>query len=341
MAGPQIQSIDTEYKPWGGLAGIMTGEREAMQRAANLQGLEESQLGNIIKQIQASRELADYHDPRMEMLRQQGIMGKNQSDMAKGYTDVGTMESGVVAGNAKNRASASGSDIDNMINTLDLAVTGLESNMYGPATPQAIMSQLPPQLQQVVQQHGPQGLVKLSELLKQQRINSPKYLGEQELQNQKYTMESDIASRKSAADAARNAATNSTNLELERMRIDAGKYNKASTAKTVDQLLLQAKSPTQKAEILEQAYSVAVNNGDVEGAAEYQRRALEARQRAAEDNAARAAATNSVKIDLNQYGVKTNQPNAPAPIAGSKPAQQAAPKQYNYVPGKGLVPVSP
>ena len=70
---------------------------------------------------------------------------------------------------------------------------------------------------------------------------------------------------------------------LEQMRIDAGKYNKNKVATDVGSMLLKAKDPTQKAEILESAYYVALDNDDTESASKYLARAKEARQRAAED----------------------------------------------------------
>jgi len=93
----QIQGMDTEYKPWGGLAGIMAGNRESEIDAANLQSLQESQLGNAIKGVEAGRAVSDYNDPRMEALRQGGIMGKNQVDIAQGATAAGTQQSDMEA----------------------------------------------------------------------------------------------------------------------------------------------------------------------------------------------------------------------------------------------------
>ena len=100
----QIQGMETEYKPWGGLAGIMAGNREINTEAANLQTLQESQLGNAIKGVEAGRAVSDYNDPRMEALRQGGIMGRNQVDIAQGATAAGTQQSDMNAKIAENLA---------------------------------------------------------------------------------------------------------------------------------------------------------------------------------------------------------------------------------------------
>lgn len=227
----QMQGLETEMRPWGMTAGGILGARDVDMQGANLLALQDSILGNVIKGVDAGRAQSDYNNPEMEMLRQRGIMGKNQSDMAKGYTDSGTMESGVGATNAKNRAATSGSEIDMLMNVLDQSIAGLESNMYGAATPAAIMSQLPPQLQQVFKQHGPQGLVKLSELLKAQRMNTPQHLGGLETQREKFSMQENMNQDDRASSEKIHAANNATQLKVQQMQIDAGKYAQKNSDK--------------------------------------------------------------------------------------------------------------
>ena len=214
MAMPNIQGMDTEYKPWGGLAGIMTGERESLQHFANLQGMEESQLDNIVKQVAASRAANDFSDPRMEMLRQQGIMGDNMTKDAQGRLKQATLATDITAGNAKNQATQSGHEIDSMIDGMDQASAMIEAN--GPAGMAMVMQRMPPQLQQIMQQAGPQApqvLKKLSEMLKYQRSQTPKHIGEME--KEAFTQEGrfitedmkeqEANSRNNADNAARSA----------------------------------------------------------------------------------------------------------------------------------------
>lgn len=104
---------------------------------------------------------------------------------------------------------------------------------------------------------------------------------------------------------------------LEQMRIDAGKYNKNKVATDVGSMLLKANNPTQKAEILESAYYVALDNDDTESASKYLARAKEARQRAAEDaNNRRLGAPGAMYDPTQSVIVNKPSPTANAPIGG-------------------------
>lgn len=125
------------------------------------------------------------------------------------------------------------------------------------------------------------------------------------------------------------------NKDLEKMRIDAGKYDKkGSLAVSVDDRLYKAKSAAEKAEILESAYYAAQANGDVEEANKYAARALEARKRAAEDAANRGVAT--PRPDTAALGIPSVAgPAANAPIAGNNAGQAGTTKsgiKYRVVP---------
>ena len=111
---------------------------------------------------------------------------------------------------------------------------------------------------------------------------------------------------------------NKSAKEIEQLRINAGKYERKSFAMTISDRIMRAKTPIEKAEALEDAYATASLSGDTEAAAEYQRRAQEARLRAAEDARNRGAA--NPRADLNALGVETTAPpSANAPIGGSGP----------------------
>lgn len=112
-------------------------------------------------------------------------------------------------------------------------------------------------------------------------------------------------------------AQGQTQKDLEQMRIDAGKYNKNKVATDVGSMLLKAKDPTQKAEILESAYYVALDNDDNESASKYLARAKEARQRAAEDaNNRRLGAPGAMYDPTQSVIVNKPSPTANAPIGG-------------------------
>ena len=105
---------------------------------------------------------------------------------------------------------------------------------------------------------------------------------------------------------------------LEQLRIDAGKYNKNKVATDVGSMLLKANNPTQKAEILESAYYVALDNNDNESASKYLARAKEARQRAAEDAKNRSVGAPGAMYDPTQSVIVNKpSPTANAPIGGS------------------------
>jgi hypothetical protein len=114
---------------------------------------------------------------------------------------------------------------------------------------------------------------------------------------------------------------NSTQRDLERMRIEAGKYDKKKTSVNVEQRLLMARSAAEKAEVLEQAYQVALAADDTEGAQTYARRAVEARKRAAEDASNRGLATPGVDAASVAGVAAKARPDAVAPIAGGEGAQ--------------------
>jgi hypothetical protein len=112
--------------------------------------------------------------------------------------------------------------------------------------------------------------------------------------------------------------TGNTQRDLEQMRIDSGKYNKNKVATDVGSMLLKANNPTQKAEILESAYYVALDNDDTESASKYLARAKEARQRAAEDAKNRSVGAPGAMYDPTQSVIVNKpSPTANAPIGGS------------------------
>jgi len=112
---------------------------------------------------------------------------------------------------------------------------------------------------------------------------------------------------------------------LEQMRVDAGKYNKNKVATDVNSSLLKVRNAQQAAEILESAYYAADAAGDTAMAEQYKQRALQARQRAAEDAQNRAigapgivpsALDGSINIQ-NKPGTSANAPIAGGPALGT------------------------
>lgn len=126
----QIQGLDTEYKPWGGLAGIMTGVREADTEAANLLALQESQLGNVVKARDAAFAQDEMGNQELRNSRMQGMIGDSQVKTAAGRTAMGTQESDMQAKIAENLAKVPKAQVEQALATThqqNLGLMGLAS----------------------------------------------------------------------------------------------------------------------------------------------------------------------------------------------------------------------
>ena len=243
MTMPMIQGQDTEYKPWGGLAGIMTGEREGLQHFANLQGLEESQLSNILKRVEASRAANDFNNPEVERWRQAKLMGEGMQQDAVGRLKQGTLNSDISAGNQKNQS-------DTMENQAKAFMMESDMIMSIPEGLAGVGAQLSPQMQQLAQQVGgidrlKQVLPRLNEMLKQRLSQTPKFLGEKELENIKF-------GHRVSADSAQQTQKHSN--DMERVRFEAGARaaqarEHDATLKAIEQ---SRKSDAEKIQSLEQ-----------------------------------------------------------------------------------------
>lgn len=129
-------------------------------------------------------------------------------------------------------------------------------------------------------------------------------------------------------------------VNLERTRAELGKYNRGTTATTVDQQLAKARNALQAAEILENAYYVAVENNDMAAAARYKERAINARQRAAEDASNRAMGAPGVGLNAQGQFSEKARPEAVAPIAGGNSGNPRANVNPQLPPGAKQVGTS-
>lgn len=258
MAVPQMQGLDTLYKPWGMTAGGMVGRRETDMEAADLLNLEEGMLGNVIKQVEASRAANDFNDPRMEMLRQQGIMGDNMTKDATGRLKQGTLTTDISSGNAKNTAAQSGDELKNMLNVLDGSIAMIQAN--GPAGMAMAMQRMPPELQKIVEQAGPNGpgvLMKMSEMLKAQLAQTPAHMGAMELEDRKSENDFIIKDNSEMEANKRNDADNaarSSDIAQRRAEVTA---RKEETDKRLleDQITRRLAYNKDKLKLLQQEFS--------------------------------------------------------------------------------------
>lgn len=122
------------------------------------------------------------------------------------------------------------------------------------------------------------------------------------------------------------AGHDATNLAIARERAAARGGQGGSLDAKIEVEIAKAKTPREKAEKLEDASFRAMKAGDEDKAKEYAMRAVQARQRAAEDYTNQGRAT--PRMDPASLGMQTTPaPTAEAPIgAGNAPA---APKQHS------------
>jgi len=147
-------------------------------------------------------------------------------------------------------------------------------------------------------------------------------------QNRQYRQAMDVAEVQRKSHMAGIGAQIQGQKDLEQMRIDAGKYNRNKVATDVNSALLKVRNAQQAAELLETAYYTAEAANDMKMAEQYKQRALQARQRAAEDAANRAAgAPGTMGVSVPGGGIEIqNKPPAAAtaPIAGGPALGTAA-----------------
>lgn len=243
MAVPGMQGLDTLYKPWGMTAGGMVGRRETDMEAADLLNLEEGMLGNVIKQVEASRAANDFSNPEMERWRQAKLMGEGMQQDALGRLKQGTLNTDISAGNQKNQT-------DTLENQAKAWMTESDMIMSLPDGLAGVGAQLSPQMQQLAQQVGgidrlKQVLPRFNEMLKQRLSQTPKFLGEKEMENIKF-------GNRISADSAQQTQKHTNDMERVRFEAtahDARQKEHDANLKAIEQ---SRRSDAEKIQSLEQ-----------------------------------------------------------------------------------------
>jgi hypothetical protein len=124
----QIQGMDTEYKPWGLTAGAMVGERQADTDAANLLALQESQLGNILKQRDAMEAQAQMQNPEWLKWKLAGQMGEGMSKGATGTFDQGVLQDKMASSIADFQAKRGTDELTKVANSLQMIKIASQEN---------------------------------------------------------------------------------------------------------------------------------------------------------------------------------------------------------------------
>lgn len=145
-----MQTMDMEYKPWGGLAGVYSGIQSSQMDQSNQNKLAMQGLENVIKGVQAGRDVADFSDPEQEMWRQRKLKGEGMQAYTKGMLDYGTMDASLKQKLQELRNKTDAGEMQQTIDGLQKFVMQATSN--GPAGLAVAIESLPPEYKQIVNQ---------------------------------------------------------------------------------------------------------------------------------------------------------------------------------------------
>lgn len=301
-------------------AASMAGEREGTalgldqltaqkEREAILKAQEENRQAQIMNPLAAQfkqREIAE-KDAQLPGLAATSRIKGTEAEIADA-----TKEGTIGKTNSDNDLAVQGNKLKEMANRQQMANQIVSQIIaQGPVAGEAYRRQLEAQNPEVARMLGgiPTNQLQAAQAHANEWLNKQTAAYQQAMATAQMQKDSHIKGAQISAGAM---------LEGKRMEIAAGKFDKkGSLSIAVDDRLYKAKTPIEKAEILESAYHAAQDNGDNESAAKYAVRALEARKRAAED--AQNRGLGKPGADLGALGITpTAPPAANAPIAGNK-----------------------
>lgn len=302
-------------------AASMAGEREGTalgldqltaqkEREAILKAQEENRQAQIMNPLNALYRQGEVNKQGAEL---PGVQAKSRLEGINADIAGETKASTVGKTNSDNDLAVQGNKLKEMATRQQMANQIVSQIMaQGPVAGEAYRRQLEAQNPEVARMLGgiPTNQLQAAQAHANEWLNKQTAAYQQAMATAQMQKDSHIQGARISANAL---------LEGKRMDIDAGKFDKkGSLSIAVDDRLYKAKTPIEKAEILESAYHAAQDNGDNESAAKYAVRALEARKRAAED--AQNRGLGKPAADLGALGITpTAPPAANAPIAGNKP----------------------
>lgn len=258
-----METIATDFKPFGMLGGMYAGQNAANAQAMNNQAMEKTALEQLVKQRDAAFAQDEMNNPEVRAMRLQGMIGKDQSAVAAGALAKATNESDIKAKIAENVAKIPKAELEaqmaqhtgefNALRMLDMA--GESSGYQGLDFDQKLMQigqkvGMPQQELQKFMQSPPQqrGAMLKSRLGKLEQILTltPKVLQEMAKQNNQadnteFTAE---GNRQSAEDiAAANNASRSADRAAAREDRAANKESSEAMRKEAE---LTRRMDTQK-----------------------------------------------------------------------------------------------
>lgn len=321
----QIQGMDLDYKPWGGLAGIMAGDREAETEAANLLALQESQLGNIVKQRDASFAQDEMNNQELRSGRIQGMIGDAQVKTAAGLTAKGTQDADMRSQIAEKLAKIPKAQVEEALSKTHLQTQGLmalaqslgdgdTSNLNFTLKAQEMAPKLgmsPQELQQLLQNpkllnsriaQNQERLTMVPEVLREV------YKKDREYENQEIIHQGDRESRERVA-AAEIAGRDA----IEAAGITAGKYDRSGRSGVSITTIFAKMTPEARLGAVQKALTTGIDpetNEPMTEVAKLGYQSMYEQDKRTVD--AKNTAKGANKVDLNQAGVQAT----PTPSVG-------------------------
>lgn len=248
-----IQTIDTDYKPWGGLAGYYNSIVNDAIQQSNQNALERQTLENVVRKKDAAVAKNQMNSPEWMDWNLRGDIGKYKSSDASGRLDQGVVDSRIATTNQENKNKLEYGVMEEHATKLDNLRFALESE--NPAALAQTMQTLDPtdqqKLAELVRTQGAQGareyLRRTSESIRQSlalnagtrgKLMEEGLRGENQVRNTKEAARGHMAT---TIQQGKNA------LELENQQALHGKYAKA--VKTAESMFGKLDYKVQLAEI--------------------------------------------------------------------------------------------
>ena len=118
-----MQTIDMEYKPWGGLAGMYHGIQSSQIEQSNEQALERQSLENIVKQKEAALAQDEMNNQGYRDWRMKGMIGDNQKKSAEGQEALEVVSSKIAKQISENKSAEQLAHMTNVARTLEQGLT--------------------------------------------------------------------------------------------------------------------------------------------------------------------------------------------------------------------------
>lgn len=242
-----MENIDLDYKPWGGLAGVLAGQQQTMADNLNRAQLQQNTLNNIVKQRDAALAQDQTDSDQFRQAALQGAIGTNQSLAAKGQFDMSTLDARTKQAIAEGYSNADKATVEKERVGIDRFISAYEGSNGNPVMALDAISD--PQMKQyaagIIQKMGPDGAYNLAKQMRnvytQLDADTGKHRGDMEkqaLENQgrnessRITANAHVQAAQIMADARIKAAESSRKATDLLSQVQSGKlsFEKAAVA---------------------------------------------------------------------------------------------------------------